>query len=191
MYVFVFLKLHDWDFVPSAVPFRQYNIPSKDFGKDAIGCVSAVENVAIESARGPTFICCNDANRTADGGAGLNVSLAAYLMNANDNSYFGPGSHWANDGWDGVFEAFPQLTRPLGPPTAGTFTKQSAFVFSRSFQHLDVTLDCHPEPECPKHTTETACESGEACEWIKQWTPPGSPTKGACIDPPIATFNWH
>lgn len=75
-----------------AVPFRQYNIPSKDFGKDAIGCVAAIENVAIESARGPTFICCNDANKTADGGAGLNVSLAAYLMNANDNSYFGPGA---------------------------------------------------------------------------------------------------
>ena len=172
------------------VPFRQYNIPSKDFGKDAIGCVSAIENVAIESARGPRFICCNDANKTADGGAGLNVSLAAYLMNANDDSYFGPGSHWANDGWDGVFEAFPQLTRPLGPPK-GTFRKTSEFTFYRQFEHLDVALDCHPDPGCAGHKTEIACGREQDCEWMKQWTPVGSAAKGVCTDPPVAKFSWR
>ena len=105
------------------IPFRQYNIPSKDLGKDAQGCVAAVENVAIETARGPTFICCNDANKSFDGGAGLNASLAAYLMNADEDSFFGPGAHWNNAGWDGVFEDFPQLTKELGPPLAPSFTR--------------------------------------------------------------------
>ena len=129
------------------IPFRQYNIPSKDLGKDAQGCVAAVENVAIETARGPTFICCNDANKSFDGGAGLNASLAAYLMNADEDSYFGPGAHWNNAGWDGkspryrwhlgcillkmpaislltgVFDDFPQLTKELGPPLAPRFAR--------------------------------------------------------------------
>ena len=55
------------------------------------------------------------------GGAGLNVSLAAYLMNANNGSYFGPGEHWNDAGWDTVFDDFPQLTRPVETKTALSF----------------------------------------------------------------------
>lgn len=100
-YIFVHSPLLDIMGNSEWIPFRQYNIPSKDFGKDALGCAAAIENTKIESAL-PTFICCNDANKSADGGYGLDVSLAAYLMNANNNSYFGPGLHWANEGWDNV-----------------------------------------------------------------------------------------
>ena len=124
-------------------------------------------------------MCCNDVNKTADGGAGLNVSLAAYLMNADNRSLFGPGSHWANVGWDTVFANFPQLTRPLGPPL-GRFTRDGRFRFSRRFAHLEVELDCHPAPACAGHTDEASCDGDRsgACEWLKQWAPPGAP--GRC-----------
>jgi hypothetical protein len=169
-------------------PFRQFNIPSKDFGKDAAGCVAAIENVKLETAGDqPSFICCNDANKTRDGGAGLNLSIAAYLMNANNNSYFGPGSHWSNNGWDTVFDDFPQLTRPLGAPLSATFRRDGPFKFSRSFEHLDVKLDCHPTPTCAKHIGEPSC-GGDAtggCLWLKT-----AGTGGLCSDVPKAEFHW-
>ena len=65
-----------------------------------------------------------------------------------------------------MFDAFPQLTRPIGAPKAPTFTKETPYKFSRQFEHLDVTLDCHPEPKCAGYTTEAACDGGlAACEW--------------------------
>ena len=33
--------------------------------------MNSIRNVEFESKRGPTFLCCNDANKTADGGAGI------------------------------------------------------------------------------------------------------------------------
>ena len=171
------------------VPFRQYNIPSKDFGKGSAGCVNAVENVRMEAERGPTFVCCNDANKTMDGGAGLNVSLAAYLMNANERSYFGPGLHWANGGWEHVFDDFPQLQLPLGAPRTPSFQRSaSGFQFSRSFEHLDVSLDCRPSGgECGTHTTSGTCQADTRCGWTTATTRIG----GACIDWPTANFKWR
>ena len=91
-----------------------------------------------------------------------------------------------------MFDAFPQLTRPIGAPKAPTFTKETPYKFSRQFEHLDVTLDCHPEPKCAGYTTEEACDGGlAACEWMKIYTPPGAPPKGACIDAPAAVFAWR
>jgi hypothetical protein len=168
------------------IPFRQYNIPSKDFGKDAAGCVAAIENTAIESARGPSFICCNDANRSWDGGAGLNASLAAYLLNANDGSYFGPGSHWANAGWDTTYSDFPQLRKAVGTPLSRTFSREGPFKFSRKFLNLEVRLDCHPEPECVNFKTQAACEgAGGACGWVHKGE------VGVCVDFPRPSFLWH
>lgn len=153
-----------------------------------------MENVAAETRGGeqPVLLCCNDANKTRDGGKGLNVSLAAYLLNANSNTYFGPGSQWDNAGWDTVFTDFPHLTRPIGEPQAPSFQRDGPFKFSRSFEYVDVTLDCHPAPECASRSAQATCEAdmGGACQWIPVWTPPGSPTLGACIDPPRATFHW-
>lgn len=47
-----------------------------------------------------------------------------------------------------MFADFPQLTRPIGAPRAPSFTRASPFKFSRSFEHVEVELDCHPAPEC-------------------------------------------
>eukprot|EP01048_Picozoa_sp_COSAG05_P013707 COSAG05_NODE_1482_length_4755_cov_52.621564_2_plen_518_part_00 len=175
------------------IPFRQYNIPSKDFGKDSDGCVAAILNTAIEAGRGPSFICCNDANKTWDGGAGLNASLAAYLLNADDDSFFGPGSHWANAGWDPVYSDFPQLTQDLGPPLSPTFSRDGHFRFSRRFKNLDVALDCHPNPSCAELKTEATCNgSGEEwCGWVHQWVPVGQLAKGVCVDFPKPSFHWR
>ena len=169
------------------IPFRQYNIPSKDFGKDADGCVAAVRNVMMESARGPTLLCCNDADKATDGGAGLNVSLAAYLMNANEGSYFGPGEHWANAGWDHVFDNFPQLTLPLGPPSTPSFrSSDDGYSFYRTFEHLDVTLHCRPSGgRCGSYGTESACDADADCNWT-----PRSEAMSMCTDRPTAVFEY-
>ena len=50
------------------IPFREYNIPSRDFGKSnatvqPYGCAAAVENFALEAARGPAIACNNDATQ--------------------------------------------------------------------------------------------------------------------------------
>lgn len=50
-------------------PFRQFNIPSRDFGdaahggNDTLGCAAAVIDAEIEMASGPAFYCNNDAWR--------------------------------------------------------------------------------------------------------------------------------
>eukprot|EP00729_Bicosta_minor_P010779 gene10779-471_t len=79
-------------FVPGEsmfAPFRQFNIPSRDFGdaahggNDTLGCAAAVIDAEIEMASGPAFYCNNDAwPNTTDGGVAVarhNLSMAAYL----------------------------------------------------------------------------------------------------------------
>ena len=117
----------------------------------------------------------------------LQVSLAAYLMNANNRSYFGPGVHWANSGWDHVFAEFPQLTQPLGAPlTEGYVASDGGFSFSRSFEHLDVTLRCRPSGgRCASHGTIDACGNDGDCSWVSR-----SHADGGCVDWPTASFDW-
>ena len=49
----------------------------------------------------------------------------------------GSGMHWSDWGWE---TWWPEYDKPLGKPL-GPF-KREGFKFSRSFEHLDVTLDC-------------------------------------------------
>jgi hypothetical protein len=133
------------------VPFRQYNIPSRDFGKTSkggnttVGCAAAIEDLAREGASGPSFATNNDGAPT--GGFGPNstmtkrgqhlVSLAAYMLAADEGSYFSSGDGWSDAGnmvW------WPEYDRRVGRPRAAF--ARDGFVFSRSFEHVDVRLDC-------------------------------------------------
>ena len=101
----------------SFVPFREYNIPSRDFGKgnsatmdaatlrlaQARGCAAAIEDHALEARRGAgTIICNNDgAPGPVNGSAGFGpgpygnitylgqhkISLAAFMMGMEKGSY--------------------------------------------------------------------------------------------------------
>ena len=64
------------------IPFRQYDLPSKDFGKDAAGCVAAVENVAMEVRGGeqPVFLCCNDANKVSEPSNAVRLDLTSVCL---------------------------------------------------------------------------------------------------------------
>ena len=74
-------------------PHRQFNVPSRDFGKNASGCVALVTTTIGQGMRGPQMLTCNDCNyTTAFGRAAFNVSYAAYLMGAEEGSYFGAGT---------------------------------------------------------------------------------------------------
>jgi hypothetical protein len=135
------------------IPFRQYNIPSRDFGKDgggaggntAVGCAAAIEDLAAEGARGPSFATNNDGapddatfpNSTLTHRGQHLVSLAAYMLAAAEGSYFSSGSGWSDAGnmvW------WPEYDRRVGAPR-GPFVRDG-FVFRRSFEHVDVSLDC-------------------------------------------------
>lgn len=77
-------------------PFRQFNIPSRDFGdaahggNDTLGCAAAVLDVAAEAVARPVFVTNNDGwpnSSAVDQGwhwSQHNVSLAAYLMAATE-----------------------------------------------------------------------------------------------------------
>jgi hypothetical protein len=66
------------------------------------------------------------------------LQLAAFLIGANENSYFS-----YSKGWDfGSFAVFPEFSRPLGPPlglptvaTAGART-----TYTREYEHCSVVL---------------------------------------------------
>lgn len=132
------------------IPFRQFNIPSRDFGdaahggNDTIGCAAAVENLAIEAKSGPAFATNNDGapsggppNSTITWHGQHLVSLAAFMLAAEEGSYFSSGHGWTDDGntfWWPEYDK--KVGRPLGP------YKREGFVFSRSFEHVDVRLDC-------------------------------------------------
>ena len=131
----------------------RFNIPSRDFGdaahggNDTLGCAAAVEDAALEMAAHPAFYCNNDGWPNAtDGGAGWaahNISLAAYLVAAAEPSYFSSGLHWT-DLIPGTqlraWPAWPDFRRPLGRPSGPRV--RDGFVFRRTFEHADVTLDC-------------------------------------------------
>jgi hypothetical protein len=131
------------------IPFREYNIPSRDFGKapQPDGCAAAIVNHAMEAQRGPTLSCNNDGsmNKTLFPSPYGNISwfgqheasLAAHMLGMEEGSYFGSGMHWSDVGWH-VW--WPEYDKPLGRPK-GPFTR-NGYTFTRSFEHVDVTFDC-------------------------------------------------
>lgn len=120
-------------------PHRQYNIPSRDFGKDSHGCASLVVTTIGQGRRGPQLATCNGCNvSTTQGHASFNVSFAAFLMGVEVGSYFGAGEHFHNDtSWD---FAWPQLQRPTGKPRGPAV--RTGLVFERRFEHIDARIDC-------------------------------------------------
>ena len=83
---------------------------------------------------------------TTDGGTAIErheVSLAAYLVAAHESSYFSSGLHWTDLVPGTQLKAWPwwpdyeqELGAPLGPYA------RKGFVFTRSFKHADVRIDC-------------------------------------------------
>lgn len=119
-------------------PHRQFNIPSRDFGKNAEGCASAVRTVMEEAKRGPMFITCNACNHsTVDGVAMFHASLASFLIGAQPGSYFGAGVHFHAPLWD---YQWPELQRPIGKPLGDVV--QEGFIFARQFEHVSVQMNC-------------------------------------------------
>lgn len=134
------------------MPFRQYNIPSKDFGKinataQLDGCAAAIEDLSMEAKRLPVQVCNNDGatNKTVFPSPygplswyeQHQVSLAAYMMAMEEGSYFSSGKHWDDDGWHVWWPEYDQpLGRPLGPYV------RSGYEFQRSFEHVDVWMSC-------------------------------------------------
>ena len=134
------------------VPFREFNIPSRDFGKANAsampwGCAAAVEDFAVEASKGPAIACNNDGtlNKTLFPSpygpiSWFNqheMSLAAFMMGMQEGSYFGSGNHWDDPGWH-VW--WPEYDKPLGKPL-GAYTR-AGFKFVRRFEHLTVSADC-------------------------------------------------
>ena len=62
-------RVHRW-----WAPHRQFNFPSRDFGKDSTGCVSAVLTTIGQGLRGPAFYV--GANPTCAFHAGANLACA-------------------------------------------------------------------------------------------------------------------
>jgi len=120
-------------------PHRQFNFPSRDFGKDTVGCVAALQTIIGQGLRGPQFETCNGCNHTdAAGQAMFNMSLAAFLVGAQPGSYFGAGVHFHADP-DWSFK-WPALQLPVGLPTGPA--RQTGVTFTRSFEHVTATVDC-------------------------------------------------
>ena len=134
-------------------PFRQFNIPSRDFGdaahggNDTLGCAAAVMDAAEEMSRGPAFYCNNDGwpNKT-DGGVGVarhTISMAAYLMGAAEGSYFSSGLHWSDlipGTHDKAWPFWPDFKKKLGKPLGPMV--RSGMVFTREFEGLSARIDC-------------------------------------------------
>lgn len=120
-------------------PFRQWNIPSRDFGKQTAGCVAAVHTAIGQGQRGSQLMCCNACNQTTTAGlAEFAVSFASFLMGANNGSYFGAGVHFhANTAWD---YAWPDLQKPTGAPLGPALQAGNTFV--RHFEHVTARVDC-------------------------------------------------
>jgi len=67
-----------------------------------------------------------------------NVSLAAFLLGMEEQSFFGSGMHWADPGWD---TPWPMYGRPLGRPK-GPAERVGPATFRRAFEHVSVELNC-------------------------------------------------
>jgi len=134
------------------MPFREYNIPSRDFGKDNLtaqwdGCAAAIEDLALEARQKPTFACNNDGAKndtlipTPFGNITFReqhyFSLASFMMGMEEGSYFGSGMHWDDIGWH---TWWPEYTKPLGKPLH-QYTR-NGYEFRRSFEHVDVFANC-------------------------------------------------
>lgn len=132
------------------VPHRQFNIPSRDFGdaahggSDAVGCVTAVLNLQLEAQRGPVLVTNNDgalsggASSSKDFAKAHNVSLAAFMLGMEPQSFFGSGMHWADPGWNTPWHMYNRLLgRPHGPAV-----RTGPASFRRVFDHVAVDLDC-------------------------------------------------
>jgi hypothetical protein len=71
----------------------------------------------------------------------LEFALAAFLIAAEEYSYFGYSWGWlSNDGW---FKWYPEFEEPLGLPQNSAV--RNGFSYSRSFEHADVYLDLASE----------------------------------------------
>ena len=101
IYDTILTPTHGW------IPFRQYNIPSRDFGKhpQEVGCAAAIEDLAYAARAGPAFATNNDGspsgappNTTVTWEGQHVVSLAAFMMAMEAGSYFSSGLHWGDDG---------------------------------------------------------------------------------------------
>lgn len=122
-------------------PHRQFNIPSRDFGKDSEGCAALARTVIGQGQRGPQLLTCNACNQTTpEGRAMFKATFAAYLIGAEKHSYFGAGTHFHNDSaWD---YAWPDLQRSIGAPDAPATVSKNGLVFKRQFAHVTAELDC-------------------------------------------------
>lgn len=68
----------------------------------------------------------------------FNISFAAFLMGAEQWSYFGAGTHFhADPDWN---YDWPALRRPIGAPVGPAV--QDGERFTRTFQHLIAEVDC-------------------------------------------------
>lgn len=74
------------------------------------------------------------ANQTCGSRCNATYQLAAYLIAAGHNTYYGYG-----ESWEGLWPWLPVYDKPLGPPKAKALRQGD--VFTREFEHLNVTLD--------------------------------------------------
>jgi hypothetical protein len=122
-------------------PHRQFNIPSRDFGKDSEGCAALARTVIAQGQRGPQMLTCNGCNQSSpEGRAMFKTTFAAYLIGAEKHSYFGAGTHFHNDSaWD---YAWPDLQKPIGAPKAPATVSGNGLRFQRVFERVTAELDC-------------------------------------------------
>ena len=118
-------------------------------GNDTLGCAAAVEDAVRENARGPALYTNNDGWPNAtDGGTMIgrhNISLAAYLLAAEEGSYFASGLHWTDLIPGTQKRAWPywsDFSARLGPPSGKRKRQPGTFIFERGFQFATVQLDC-------------------------------------------------
>ena len=122
-------------------PHRQFNIPSRDFGKDSEGCAVLARTVIGQGQRGPQLLTCNGCNQsTAEGRQMFTTTFAAHLIGAERHSYFGAGTHFHNNSaWD---YAWPDLQKPIGHPEGPATVSEDGLQFKRVFEHVTAELDC-------------------------------------------------
>ncbi len=71
----------------------------------------------------------------------LEFALAAFLIAAQENCYFGYSWGWSHsDGW---MQWYPEFDKPLGPPQGRA--KRDGWKYTRNFRHASVKLDLDKE----------------------------------------------
>jgi hypothetical protein len=73
-------------------------------------------------------------------GAGGEDDLAAFLIGAHWRAYYGLGG-WCDNGTDFSSHWLPQFEQPLGAPLAEATYDASSGVWTRQFQHVNVSFD--------------------------------------------------